>query len=77
VARHNDLRLQLRHTLHRGVEIIDLEPQQDAIAVWLVIRIANLAVVMFDIEPVQLKYQLIARDQAFILVTAVRTLAAK
>src|ERR1700726_954751 len=53
VARQENVRLHLHRTGNGGIEIVHLKPEQDAIAVGLVRGIADPAVVMFDIEPMQ------------------------
>ena len=64
-------------TSHCCIEIVDLKPQEDAVSVRLEIWISNRTVMVLDIPSVQLKDQLAADNKAFILRSAVRTLAAE
>jgi hypothetical protein len=52
---------------HRGVEIVDLEPQQDAVAVRAGVRITDRAVVVIDFPVVQLEDQLVVGDETLVL----------
>jgi hypothetical protein len=54
-----------------------LEPQQQAVAVRLVVRMADGPVVMLHVEPMQLKNKNIVPDQPFVFVSAVRAFAAE
>jgi hypothetical protein len=66
VPRHDNLDTHFNDALHDRFEIVDLEPKQDAVSVWLVVWIADPAMMMIDFEAVQLKNQLPVRDQLFI-----------
>jgi len=77
VARQEDVRLHLHGTSHRGIEIVHLEPEQDAIALGLVRWIADPTVVVFDIEPMQLQDQNVLRDQPLVFRSAVPAVAAQ
>jgi hypothetical protein len=77
VPRHNNLRLEQIDTPHCGFEIVDLEPEQHPIAIWLVILIPDRTVVMIDIKAMQLEDQNTSRFQSFVLVPTVIALAAK
>jgi len=55
MTRQEDVRLHRYGTSNGRIEIVHLKPQQDAIAVWLVGWIADPAMVMFDVESMQLK----------------------
>jgi hypothetical protein len=77
VARHDDLGLHLGRAQHGRVEIIGLEPEQDAVAIRLVIGIANRPVMVFDVEAVQLQDQHAMRGQSLIFMAAMRAIAAK
>jgi hypothetical protein len=52
--------------LHDCFKIIDLEPEQYPVSVRLVITIANRAVIMFNLEAVQLQNKLPIRDELFV-----------
>jgi hypothetical protein len=58
------------------LEIIYLEPQQNTIAVGLVITITDPSVMVLNIEAVQLKNELTVRDQALVLGAPMIALAA-
>jgi len=75
MLRHNDLCLQLRRSAGCGVEVVEFEPQQDAIAIGLVVWIADRPMVMFDFEAVKLQDQGAVGHQTLILRAAMRTLA--
>ena len=62
---------------HHGIEVVHLEPEQHAIAVWLVVAITDGTVMMFHAEPVQLKDELAVPDQLLIFGTAVIAPAAE
>ena len=66
MALQHDLGIQVGDTPHCIVEVVDLEPQQDAVAVGFVVRITDRVVVMPDVELVQLKNQDTARDQPLV-----------
>jgi hypothetical protein len=46
------------HALHHRVKVVDLEPKQYAVSIWLVMTITNAAVMMFQFEAMQLKHEL-------------------
>jgi hypothetical protein len=54
------------------VKIVDFKPQQDTVAIGLVIRIADRPVVVFDLKAVKLEDQHTVRDQSFIFRPTVR-----
>jgi hypothetical protein len=62
---------------HRGVEIVDLKPQQNTVSVRLRLRITNRAVMVLYLPFVQLKYQFTTGNQTLILRSAMRALTAK
>jgi hypothetical protein len=55
VTRKNDLDLHFRGALHGSVEVVYFEPEQHSVAVGFVGGIGDGAVVVFDIEAMQLK----------------------
>ena len=59
------------------VEVVELEPQREAVAVWARRRIADPPVVVLDVEPVQLHHKLAVVNEAFVLVPPVPALAAE
>jgi hypothetical protein len=75
ITRHQHLRLHLFRP--GGVDIVDLEPEQHAVAIRPDIRIADGVVMMLDLPPVQLQDQVFARDQTLIFRAAVRAAAAE
>ncbi len=56
MTRHHDLRLHCSHAAHGDIEVVDLEPQQDAVALSLR-RIADRTGGMLDVPVVQLENQ--------------------
>src|SRR5262249_28915484 len=78
VLRQDDFRLEGGDAGQGSIEIVDLKPQQHAVAIGLVVWIADGPVVMFDVKAVQLEDErAIVRDQALIFRTAVITAAAE
>jgi hypothetical protein len=73
----DDLRLHLGHSRHRGVEVVDFEPEQEAVAIRSVGRVPYRPVVVFDLEAVELKDEDAIADQALIFRAAVCALTAK
>src|SRR6516164_4181010 len=72
VGREDDLGLELARALDGGVEVIDLEPQQYAVAVGRRRRIADGAVVVLHVPVVQLHDEgAVGVDEALVLGTAV------
>jgi len=63
---HDDLHAHFSGALHDRVKVVYLEPQQYAVSVWLVITIADRAVMVFYFKAVQLKDKLAIRDQLLI-----------
>lgn len=77
VARENDLGREFVGADVRGIEILDLEPQQDAVAIGAIVGITDRPMVMRDIEPVQLEDEGVAGNQPFVLGSSVRAQAAE
>ena len=50
VLRHHERRVQCRDALHACVEIVDLKPQQNSVAVRLVGGVADGAMVVLNFE---------------------------
>lgn len=55
MPRNHDLDAHLGGTLHNCVKVVNFKPQQNAIAIGLVVPIAYRTVMMFYFEAVQLK----------------------
>jgi hypothetical protein len=62
----DDFHAHFGGALHDRVEIVDLEPQQNTVSIWLVITISDRTVMMFHFEGVQLKDDLAIGDQLLI-----------
>lgn len=77
MTRKNDSCAQLVRAVHSGVEVVDFEPEQDAVAVRLVVGIRNSPVVVFNVERMQLEDQGFARNQALVRRPAVCALTAQ
>ena len=63
---HDDLDAHFSGALHHRLKIVDLEPEQHPVSIWLVITVADRAVMVFYFEAVQLKNKLAIRDQLFV-----------
>jgi len=77
MARQYDLDAHILYPGHGRIEVSDLEPQQDPIAIRLVIGVADLAMFMLDIESVQLEDEHTVGHQPLIFAAAMRALAAE
>ncbi len=55
---YDNLDSHFSRPLHDRFKIVNLEPQQYPVPIWLVIGIANTTVVVFYFEAVQLKHKL-------------------
>jgi len=66
MPRHDNLDSHFSGALHDCVKVVDLEPEQYPVSVWLVIAIADRAVMVFHLEAVQLKDKLPIGNQLFI-----------
>ena len=73
----DDTGFQVGDTHNGVVEVVNLEPQKHAVSVGFVVRIADRAVMMLDVESVQLKNQHTVRYQTLVLFAAVRALASE
>lgn len=73
----DDLDPHFSRALHDPIKVIHLEPQQDTVSVWLVVAVADRTVMVFYFEAVQLKHQLIVRDQLLVFGAAVIAPAAE
>jgi hypothetical protein len=77
VARQDDLGLEGVGSGHGVIEVVDLEPQQDAVAVGLIVRIADRSVVVCDLKAVELEYEFAIPDQPLVFRPAVGTVTAE
>jgi hypothetical protein len=74
LGQHDLSPLRLR-TANGGIEVLHLEPQRDAVAVGARRGIANLAVMVLDIEGMQLEHKRAVANQSLVLVATVPALA--
>lgn len=63
MARHDDVDAHCDAALDDRIKVVDFEPQKHAVAVGLVIPIADWAVIMLDFEAVQLQDKATARGR--------------
>lgn len=77
MAWDDDFRAHFRRALHDQVEIVHLKPQQHSVSIWLVISVADRAMVMLRVETMQLKDDLALENQLLICAAAVIALAAE
>lgn len=70
-------RFQLVCAAQRCIEIVRLEPQKKPVAIRPVVRVSDRTVVMLDFEAVQLKDQKAIQDEALVMRSSVRALAAE
>ena len=77
VARENDLGMEFGGAGVRSIEIVDLEPQEDAVAGGSIVGITDRSVVVRHIEPVQLQDEGVAGNEPLVFRSSVRTLAAE
>jgi hypothetical protein len=75
VRAQDDLDAELTSSLDGGIEVVDLEPQQHAIAVRPEVGIADGAVVVLDVPVVELEDERAVRDETFVLGSTVSALA--
>jgi hypothetical protein len=75
MARHDDLGLHLGSAGDGGVEVVKLEPQENAVAVRFVITVTDRPVVVLHVEAVQLQNEPTGPDQSLVLRAAVRAAA--
>ena len=66
MPRHDNLDIHFHRPLESRFKIVDLEPEQHAVTIWLIVTTANRAVMMFYLEAVQLKDKLPFRNQLFV-----------
>ncbi len=78
MARQNDLDLHILSAGNRRIEIINLKPQKDAVAVGLGLRVAYGAVVMLHVPAMELQDEpAVARHKPLVFRAPVRAPAAK
>src|SRR5262245_3940624 len=75
MTRVDDACVHLGDANHGGVEVVDLEPQEHAIAVGLVVAVADGAVVVIIVEVVELEDQRVPRHQSLVLRSTVSAAA--
>lgn len=69
--------LQVVGAVHGGVEVLDLEPQQNAITVRLIVGIRDRSMMVFSLERMQLKDQDVASNSPLIHRSTVCALTAE
>ncbi len=74
MARQDDFRFHLGSAGNGRVEVLDLEPQEYAVSIGLVVWIADRPVMVPDLEGVQLEDQRVTRNQPLVFGTTVRAL---
>ena len=77
MAFFQNLYFQAHCATHGSVEVLQLEPQQNAVAVWSKSWISKRTMFVFHIPTMQLKNELLAGDKPLVFVTAMSTGAAK
>jgi hypothetical protein len=75
MAGQEDLGFELLRADDRRVEVVDLEPEKQAVAVRLVERIGERAMVMVSVKRVKLENERVTVHQPLVLGTPVGTLA--
>ena len=75
VARQDDFSTQRLRPCNCVVDVVHLEPKQQAVSRRQVIRVADGSVVMFQFPAVQLQYELAGVDEAFVIWAAMIALA--
>ena len=73
----NHLDLHFFGAVNGRIEIVKLEPQEDAVSVRLEILIADRTVMVFHIPSVQLQDKSLIRNKTLVLLATVRTLTAQ
>jgi hypothetical protein len=58
MARHYDIDPHFGRAPDDIIEVVNLEPQQYPVSIWLVVTITNRAVMMFRFKTMQLKHEL-------------------
>ena len=71
MPRQHNVGLQFRGARRGGIEVVDLEPEQDAVAIRPVVAIAEGTVVVRDVERVQLHHQPVTVYEPLVLGPAV------
>jgi hypothetical protein len=75
VRRQHDLRVERFGATDSVVEVIDLEPERDAVAVRPQRGVADSAVVMLDLEAMELKHEPSIAKQALVFLSAMPAVA--
>jgi hypothetical protein len=71
MRRHDDIDAHLHTAVDCRVEIVDLEPQQDAVAIGAVVGLADATVIVLYVEVMQLHHEPITIDEALVVGAAV------
>ena len=71
VTRHNHLDGHLVGALDDGVEVVDLEPEQETVAIGFVVAIGDGAVVVLGLEAVELQDELVVEAETLVVRAAV------
>jgi hypothetical protein len=71
MARPEDLDSHFAGALDHGVEVVDLEPEQETIAVGPVVAVGDRAVVVLGVEAVELQDELIIEAEPLVVRAAV------
>lgn len=74
MARQNHLGLELGGAGNRHIEVVDLKPQEEAVAIGVVVGIADRQMVVGDLKTVQLEDEDAAGDEPVVFRPAVRAL---
>lgn len=67
MTRENDLGVQFLGAPDHGVEVINLEPQKHAVAIWFVRSVPDWQVVVLDLEAMELKNQHAVGNEPLVL----------
>lgn len=67
MPRQHDVDFHFGRASQGRLEVVQLEPQQDAVAVWPVPGVADGAMIVLDLEGVELQYELAAARQTLVL----------
>jgi len=77
VSGQDDFDVHVDRSLHRLVEVIDLEPDKDPVTVRPVVTISDGAVIMGDLEGVKLENEMSIRNETLVNGTAVVAVTAE
>jgi hypothetical protein len=77
MARLHHVHVHVGRASDSGIDIIDLEPEKDTVAIWSGLRITNPPVVVLDVPPVQLEDQCTVGNEPLVFAAAVVAPAAQ